>query len=527
MPTPTRTRRRIPGNRMGVVLCAVALILFGWVPGRVRAKLHKSIIAGSWYPGNAQELRDELARLFAGQAPPNPDGRLVALVVPHAGYRYSGAVAACAYRLLRGRHVRTAVIVAPSHRVRFPGVSVYDQGGYQTPLGVVAIDRGLIRAIQAADSQVHYRPEAHQREHSLEIQLPFLQYLDPAIRIVPLVMGEQSWNTCSRLATAIAAAVRGRQVILIASTDLSHYHPAPEARRLDSVLIARVRRLDPEGLYEKLALGECEACGGGPLVTVLLAARQLGADHVRILRYSHSGKVTGDDSAVVGYLAAALVAGAANGPRRGADPKAPPGPGDRAPARLATAADSDSFHLSARERSYLLHLARSAIEAACSGKPEPAVNPPTQRLKQPAAAFVTLTRGRRLRGCIGHIVARDPLARTVAAMAVAAAVHDPRFPPVTSREVPGLHIEISVLTPLRRIDDPTVIKVGHDGIFIRRGYLSGLLLPQVAVEFGWDRRTFLEQTCRKAGLEPNAWKDPGTEIYVFQAQVFGEARPAR
>jgi AmmeMemoRadiSam system protein B len=262
-------------------------------------------VAGSWYPGSASALAAAVDRHLAS-APRDLSGELTAIVAPHAGLIYSGPVAAHAYRLLRDRRFDAAVIVGPSHFVSFEGVSVYRTGGFETPLGVAAVDESCADALLAATPVIREHAAAHAREHSLEMQLPFLQHLAPGAKIVPLVMGRQTADTARALGDALALVARGRRALLIASTDLSHYHDAGTAARLDAVVIDHVTRFDPDGLQRTLDAQPEHACGGGPTVAVMRAAKALGARNAVVLRYADSGDVSGDKSAVVGYLAAAF-----------------------------------------------------------------------------------------------------------------------------------------------------------------------------------------------------------------------------
>jgi MEMO1 family protein len=271
--------------------------------------IRKAAVAGSWYPGTAASLASAVDGHLAGadRVAANLSGNLVALIAPHAGLMYSGPVAAHAYRLLRDRTFDVAVLVGPSHFVGFHGVSLYPSGGFATPFGVAPVDEDCGRAIAAASVIVHDGgPAVHAREHSLEMQLPFLERLAPSVPIVPLLMGYQTAETASALGDALAVALRGRRALMIASTDLSHYHDAKTACSLDGVVIDCVARLDPDGLQAALEAQPEHACGGGPTVAVMRAARASGARDAVILNYADSGDVSGDKSAVVGYLAAAL-----------------------------------------------------------------------------------------------------------------------------------------------------------------------------------------------------------------------------
>jgi MEMO1 family protein len=271
------------------------------------AAIRKPAVAGTWYPGDRASLVSEVEGYLSDVAPVEVPGRLVALISPHAGLRYSGPVAAHAYARLRGRRDLTAVIVGPSHRMAFAGVSVYARGAFGTPLGEIPIDEALAQALLAADDVMLDEPSPHRDEHSLEMQLPFLQHLVPGLRIVPLLMGSQDRAEVEALARALGRALHEHDALLVASSDLSHYHPATVANELDAKVVGDVARLDPEALMDRLESFHGHACGGGPMVAVLKAARARGATVATILRYADSGDAgDGDKRRVVGYLAAAL-----------------------------------------------------------------------------------------------------------------------------------------------------------------------------------------------------------------------------
>jgi len=267
--------------------------------------IRKPAVAGSWYPGTAAALTEAVDAHLAATRRDLP-GDLVALVAPHAGLTYSGPVAAHAYRLLEGRTFDVAVLVGPSHFVGFDGVSIVSSGGFATPLGVSPIDADCAQSLCETSPIIREQPSAHVREHSLEMQLPFVQRLAPGLPIVPLVMGYQTAQTASSLGDALAAALNGRRALLVASTDLSHYHDAATAKTLDAVVIDCVSKFDPDRLQRALDDQPGHACGGGPTVAVMRAAQQLGARDAVVLDYADSGDVSGDKSSVVGYLAAAI-----------------------------------------------------------------------------------------------------------------------------------------------------------------------------------------------------------------------------
>jgi len=268
--------------------------------------IRRPFVAGHWYPASASALAADVDGHLA-RASRHLPGRLVALAVPHAGLMYSGPVAAHAYGLLRDRPIDVAVLVGPSHHTGFAGVALYPSGGFETPFGVVPIDADCASAVQAAAPHL-VRPDTapHAREHSLEMQLPFLQRVAPHASIVPLMMGQQTADTARELGHALVRALEGRRALLVASTDLSHYHDARTAARLDALVIDCVSRFDPDALQHLLDVRPGHACGGGPTVAVMRAAKLAGADAAVVLKYADSGDVSGDKSSVVGYLAAAF-----------------------------------------------------------------------------------------------------------------------------------------------------------------------------------------------------------------------------
>jgi AmmeMemoRadiSam system protein B len=275
-----------------------------------RSPVRPAAVAGSWYPGTAAAIAREVDG-YLGAAPPSaPAGRLVGLIAPHAGLRYSGPVAAHAYGLLRGAAGLTAVLVGPSHRAAFPGCAVWAAGAFETPLGPVPIDAELAALLLDEGDGVVEDPRPHRGEHSLEMQLPFLKHVLSDVRIVPVLMGSQRRDEVDALAARLASALAGRpQALLVASSDLSHYHPAAIANRLDALVVGDVERFDPDALMARLERSHEHACGGGPIVAVMRAARALGATRTRVLRYADSGDAgERDKSRVVGYLAAALTA---------------------------------------------------------------------------------------------------------------------------------------------------------------------------------------------------------------------------
>ena len=268
-------------------------------------------VAGTWYPGSAESLEEEVTSHLAradvdrGREPP-PDADLLALIAPHAGLTYSGPVAAHAYRLLRSRLYEVVVIVGPSHYVGFSGASIWPRGAFETPFGNMKIDEELALTMLARCSSLHDREDAHRREHSVEMQLPFLNVVAPGVMIVPIVMGHQTRETAFAIGDCIARAIGDRRALIVASSDLSHFFDAATAAELDGRVAADVSAFDADALMTRIERRHDHACGGGPMVATMRAAKLRGATVSRVLNYADSGDVSGDKSSVVGYLAAAM-----------------------------------------------------------------------------------------------------------------------------------------------------------------------------------------------------------------------------
>jgi len=469
----------------------------------MREEVRRPAVAGTFYPADAKILSQQV-REFLSRAPKETvPGEIIALVAPHAGYMYSGQVAAYAFKLVAGMKFEAVVVVAPSHRAHFQGASVYDRGGFETPLGLLPVEKGLCQKLKEESELIRFEAQAHSQEHSLEVQLPFLQETLGKISLVPIVLGDQSYRTCESVARAMARTIRGKKVLLVASTDLSHFHSYDKAVTMDHFILEDLRALDAKKLAQDLDSGKGEACGGGAVITVMLAAKEMGANRAQVLKYLNSGDVTGDRSGVVGYAAAVFY--------RSLSPQ------EKEPSRKKAGV---SLGLTIEEKHTLRQIAQSTIEARLKGEKPQRGDILTETLKEKRGAFVSLHSHGQLRGCIGHIQPNRPLHQIIEEMASAAAFEDPRFSPLTLKELQDLELEISVLTPLQRIKDVQEIEVGKHGLYIKKGFCSGLLLPQVATEYNWDRVTFLEESCRKASLPRNAWKEKDAEIYLFSADIF-------
>jgi AmmeMemoRadiSam system protein B/AmmeMemoRadiSam system protein A len=494
-------------SALSPIVLVVMLLTLVLAPSNPAAEVRPAAVAGSFYPAE----RDELARtvdalLTAAQVAP-VQGHLWAIVSPHAGYQYSGAVAAHSYALLKGQKYRRVVVISPSHYESFAFASIYDGDAYSTPLGQVAVDKTFAAKLARANPALKLSSRGHtpapgQSEHALEVQLPFLQRALGDFELVPIVMGEQSYALSRALGVALAK-LSTPDTLIVASSDLSHFHKYEEANALDRKLLRAVQAWDYFSLSRNFAAGAWEACGGGPIVAAMIAAERLGASEAALLKYANSGDVTGDRSRVVGYAAAALVQ-----------------PASHRAAKLA------GESLPRHDQAELLNLARRSVESAVRQHTllDPVAQPSSDLLLDERGAFVTLSKRGQLRGCIGYVNALKPLYLTVRDVAAFAALRDPRFPPVAPSELGDLEYEVSVLSSFRRVTDVKQIEIGRHGLLIKKGDMEGVLLPQVPVDERWDRKTFLEQVCLKAGLPPNAWRDDDTDLFMFTALVFGERR---
>ena len=453
--------------------------------------IRKPVVAGTFYDGERDALAARIdGYLGAVKDLPVVSGEVRALICPHAGYVYSGPTAAYAYKLVQGKPYDTVIIIGTSHQYGLDGASIYLKGGFETPLGTVPVDEELASRIAKA-SGFSYVAEAHAKEHSVEVQVPFIQKVLPDAKIVPIVLGYPTRQNVYALADGIAKACAEKKTLIVASTDLSHYLSKADANELDAKTISLVKNLNANTLIAKCAAGENIMCGGGGVAAALIALKKSGEPRVEVLRYTDSSEASGNEDKVVGYLAAAVTVGQA-------------------------AAD---FSLSKEEKSELLRLARRTVETYVAEKKVVPYETTDPNLLAERGAFVTLKKRGELRGCIGFIEPVAPLCETVIQTAIYAASEDPRFTPVTPEELKDLEYEISVLTPLKKIDDPKSVQVGKHGLVIAMGRNRGILLPQVPVENNWDREMFLDQACLKAGLPPDAWKK-GAEISVFEAIVF-------
>ncbi len=480
--------------------------VFSQVPERKNADL-----SGTWYPREKGKLLQLLDRYFSEAEVSLPAGRILGIISPHAGIQFSGPVAAYGFKALSGKKIKTAVVVGFTHRKNFPGMALYTPGVFETPLGDLVVDTSLAQQILSFSKRCAVLPDAFQQENSLELQLPFLKKALPSVSFVPIVFGSQNYQDCEILAEALSKILTLREdVAVIFSTDLSHFHSYNTAVSLDRKTVQYIEQLKAKELFDEILRGEQLCCGFMPVVTALLLAKKFDGAQIAILKYANSGDTSGQKDEVVGYVSAALLI-----------------PENKPEAKNISEISSqkkDTSDLSMQDKDFLLAEARSTLEVFLSQKRVPDFEPKSAVLLEKRGAFVTLRKQGALRGCIGNLSANTPLYQTIRSMAIEAATGDPRFSPVAHNELGNITIEISVLSPLRRVNDSSEIILGTHGVLVRRGFRQGVFLPQVALETGWNKEEFLSYLCsEKAGLSSDCWKEKGTELFVFSADVFSES----
>ena len=468
----------------------------------------KPAVAGKFYPNDPVELRKDLHQYFSKTAEPEDPSNTIAVIAPHAGYVYSGEVAAAAIKQLDPKkEYKTVFIIACSHRASFRGASVYTKGNYLTPLGEIPVNLEIARKLAKSDSVLSFDLLYQENEHSIEVLIPFLQfYLEKPFRIVPILLGTQDPSICKVIASKLKPWFSNENAFII-STDFSHYPSYADAVKTDNLMAEAILTNSPEELIkaensvlEKRIGNLATGCCSWPAVLTLMYLSE-GNSRLRFSKilYRNSGDSKyGDKDRVVGYHAIRLSS------RDNVNPE---------------------FNLETNERETLLNIARQTIRSYTeNGKmpdiPEIQLTP---NLKQKAGAFVTLKKDEQLRGCIGHFEADKSLYEIVMQMAVAAAFQDHRFQPVIAEEIDDLHIDISILTPMRKIKSVEEIRLGIDGIYVKKGNRAGTFLPQVATDTGWNLEEFLGHCSRdKAGIGWDGWRDKETEIFIYQAMVIEE-----
>lgn len=469
-----------------------------------KENIRPPLYAGRFYPSNPEELRNELGTLFSS-ARKTTNIEPIAIITPHAGYMYSGKVAAAAFSQINSQQKYDSVFVlAASHHYAFNGAALLMKQHYATPLGEMESDDEIQELLAKDDVFISNRPEVHEEEHSIEVVLPFLQYhLKHDFKLIPIIIGTHNISILKNIAQKLKLFVH-ESVLFVISTDFSHYPHGEQAKIYDKKTIDAICSLNPDTLLdaildikqERIQGMATSLCGLSAVLTMLYMLEDYKNAKSELVNYMHSGMVSGDEQRVVGYASISI----------GLEKN-----------------DSNSFILTKKDKSDLLNIARKSIVAIVNGNKVPDFYEKdfSTNLNQPCGAFVTLKKNKELRGCIGRFEPENPLYEVVQDMAIASATRDNRFSKVKPPELTEIEIEISVLTPLHKIHDIDEIEIGKHGIYLKKGGFSGTLLPQVATENRWSRDEFLMYCSKyKAGLGENGWKD--ADLFVYEAIVFGE-----
>ncbi len=488
-----------------LILIIIIIILSIVMPLDCRTR--KPAVSGRWYSSNPVQLRKDIegylqnVNLTEEQKKIEPLG----IMVPHAGYMFSAPVAAWSYKLIEGKNYDTVIIIGSSHHYSKGIVSVYDGDSLETPLGLIPVDKEMAAQIIAGNKKIYCDESIHLSEHSNEAQLPFLQYMLEDFKVVSILTSTNDHKLLKETADIIYQAIKtsGKKILLINSTDMSHYHSYENANSIDQETISLILDEDWSTLQYKISSRECELCGYLAFEIFQSVLEKLGCGKPQLLRHANSGDAHpeyGLDE-VVGYGAIVF-------------PRGDSETGKQKP---------EQSGLALEDKEWLLSMARQSITDSLEGRGTGIPIPENRLMHEKRAVFVTLHKKGELRGCIGHMVARDALYRAVWEMARSAAFEDPRFSRVGKKELEDINIEISILTPMQKISSIDEIVMGRDGVMVKQGYRSGVFLPQVATETGWDKETFLRHLCSsKAMLAPDAYLDPRTEIYIFQVEEFSE-----
>lgn len=452
-------------------------------------------VAGRFYAADKKVLEEYIDNLLARNK--NNRGKILshigALIVPHAAYEYSGNIAALAYEQIKGRNYKNVIILSGTHYVPFDGIYLSPHKYWSTPLGKIEVNQHMTDFLQKKlnFAKIDFYPFLN--DHTIEVQIPFLQKTLEKPKILPIMIGNLTKNELDSLSELIIQLVNKdkEHTLVIVSTDFSHYHNAYKTNLMDSNALEDIKKLDRDSLEEDLKNKNCEMCGSFATIVLVDVAKRMGWK-VKVLGYSDSSSYTNDKSSVVGY------------------------------ASLAFYVDEKRLWLNDKEKNKLLSYARKVLNEYTAYKTVPAFQNDDKKLYEKSGVFVTLTKDGVLRGCMGYVYPQYPLVQAISDMTVAAAAYDRRFNKVTIEETDNLKIEISVLGELIEINDIAEIEIGRHGLYLVKDGRSAVFLPQVIVEENWDRKEALRQLSIKAGLNPSAWEEKDSKIYIFSAQVFSE-----
>jgi AmmeMemoRadiSam system protein B/AmmeMemoRadiSam system protein A len=465
-------------------------------------KIRKPAVADAFYPGDPAVLKEQVGKFLDNAQKLEIDGKIIGLVVPHAGYPYSGQIDGYGYKQVAGNNYDIIVVLAPSHHDPFVGATIFPGDAYQTPLDLSKIDKTVATALANASDLIKLSIYGHRNEHAVEVQLPFIQTLFPDLPILPMVIGQYDWNTCRKIGETLADVLKSRRPLIVASSDLYHGYSYEECKKTDEKTLAAMTSLEPEALCQGLLNESYFACGGGPVTVMEVAAKKLGANEAKLVARTNSGDVTGvKNGYIVGYGSIVVYKQDKSNPSK----------------RI------EYQKLGQKEQDELLKMARQAITEYLQTGRIPRFKPKYKTLEESRGVFVTITKDGTLRGCIGYHGFDRPLYDLVPDRAVQAAFNDPRFMPLRKDELDRIKIKISVyVTNVYEINDISEFEMGRQGIIMTKGNRGATYLPEVPVEAGWKtKQEELESLCQKAGLPKDAWKN-GAQFWVYETQVFEE-----
>lgn len=475
--------------------------------------IRQPAFAGQFYSADSVTLTKQLEFFLANAKSPQTSN-IVAIIVPHAGYLYSGQIDADAYNQVKGNKYDLVIILGTNHTTAgFSDISVYPNGAFATPIGNLKIDDKTAEALLKKDKDVKADLNVHKKEHSIEVQCPFIKYLFPSAKILPIIVGEPNIEMCTRFGEALAGIIKDKKVLIVASSDLSHYPRFDDAVKTDNLTLKTIAGLIPAEIVTSFQeqmdknipqLVTC-ACGEAPIIAAIDLAKDIGARSASIISYSNSGyNPAGSSDRVVGYGAVVISKDISSHI-----------------VDIDSVITNNSYVLSASDKRELLKYARTVLNQYFLSQTIPLPRNINELLKIKRGAFVTLKKNGELRGCIGHMIEDIPLCTIVGTMALQAAFNDTRFSPLTQDELQQIEIEISVLTPFTQVKDAGNIVLGRDGVVVKKGSKQAVFLPQVATEMGWSKEEFLDQLCYKAGLDKGDWMS--AQLFTFQADVFSES----
>lgn len=500
-------------RRVCIVLLSTFIVMEAF--SQFKSTDRQPVAAGRFYPANKETLNANIFKLFESTSPSSVKSAVRAIISPHAGYIFSGKIAAAAYSEIgKDVHYKNIFVIGSSHIMAFEGASVYNTGDFVTPLGKITVNKEIANRLTNEDKVFRFPLSAHIQEHSIEVQLPFIQYYfsyNPPI--VPIIIGTNNVSSIKKIAEVLKPWFTDENLFVI-SSDFSHYPSYENANEVDRVTANSIISGNPQTFIDVLKKNSqknypglsTSMCGWTSGLLLLYLAEGDNNLEFRKIDYCNSGDTSyGDKNEVVGYNAIVL--------------------NEKKPATGTSKNLKDEIKFTPDEKEILLSMARDNIKSLLYNKKRISIDEKTipSVFKKPLGAFVTLKIGGSLRGCIGRFISSDPLYEVVLESSQSSAFEDPRFSPLTREELSETDIEITVLGPMIKINDISEIKLGLHGIYIKKDYRSGTMLPQVATENGWSVEEFLGYTSRdKAGLGWNGWKD--ADIYIYEGIVLEERR---